>query len=80
MSDKGGTKSLHEHNRSLLYSKRPKFKENLRDNIYVDKIKTDGIVFEKVAPEQLEKALAQIRIKAKREVLRQRKFLYYPSV
>ncbi len=73
MSDKGGTKSQHAHNKSLLYSNRPKFKENIRENIYVDKIRTDGIAFEKVDKEQLEKVLAQIRIKAKREVSKQRK-------
>ena len=73
MSDKGGTKSQHAHNKSLLYSNRPKFKENIRENIYVDKIRTDGIAFEKVDSKQLEKVLAQIRYKAEREVLRQRK-------
>lgn len=70
-----GPKSLHEHNKSLLYSNRPKFKEDIRDNIYVDKIRMDGVLFEKIEKDQLEKVIAQIRINAKRELLKQFKML-----
>lgn len=62
-----GTKSLHEHNRSLLYSKRPKFKEDIRENIHVDKIRNDGVLFEKVDKDVLEKIIIQIKIKAKKD-------------
>ena len=75
MSIERGPKSLHEHNKSLLYSNRPKFKEDIRDNIHVDKVRTDGIFFEKIDKDQLEKVIAKIKANAKRELLRQFKML-----
>ena len=75
MSIERGPKSLHEHNKSLLYSNRPKFKEDIRDNIHVDKIRTDGVLFEKIEENQLEKVIAEIKSNAKRELLRQFKML-----
>lgn len=75
MSVERGPKSLHEHNKSLLYSNRPKFKEDIRDNIHVDKIRTDGVSFDKIEKDQLEKVIAQIRTKAKKELLKQFKLL-----
>lgn len=75
MSVERGPKSLHEHNKSLLYSNRPKFKEDIRENIHTDKIRTDGVLFEKVDKDQLEKVIAQIKTNAKRELLRQFKLL-----
>ncbi|MGB7785817.1 MAG: hypothetical protein WBL27_06930 [Salinimicrobium sp.] len=73
MAVERGPKSLHEHNKSLLYSNRPKFKDNLRENIYVDRIRTDGVTFEKIEKEQLEKVIAQIRRNAKKKLLREYK-------
>ena len=75
MSVERGPKSLHEHNKSLLHSNKPKFKEDIRDNIYVDKIRNDGILFEKIEKEQLEKVLAQIKLNAKKELFRQFKMI-----
>ena len=75
MSIERGPKSLHEHNKSLLYSNRPKFKEDIRDNIYVDKIRTDGIAFAKIEKHQFDIVIAQIKARAKRELLKQFKIL-----
>ncbi|MCP9198852.1 hypothetical protein MKO06_02970 [Gramella sp. GC03-9] len=75
MSVERGPKSLHEHNKSLLYSNRPKFKEDIRDTIHVDKIRTDGILFEKIEEDHLEKVIAQIKANAKRELFKQFKML-----
>ena len=75
MAVERGPKSLHEHNKSLLYSNRPKFKEDIRDNIHVDKIRTDGILFEKIEKHQFEKVIAQIKTNAKREFFRQIRFM-----
>ncbi len=70
-----GPKNLHEHNKSLLYSNRPKFKEDIRDNIYVDRFREDGIMFSKVTEEDLQKVLAKIRMNARKEFFRQLKML-----
>lgn len=75
MSIERGPKSLHEHNKSLLYSNRPKFKEDIRDNIHVDKIRTDGVLFENIEKDQLERVIIQIKANAKKESLRQFKLL-----
>lgn len=75
MSVELGTKSLHEHNKSLLYSNRPKFKEDIRDNIYVDKIRTDGVLFEEIEKDKLERVIAQIKANAKRELIKDFKYL-----
>jgi len=75
MSVERGPKSLHEHNKSLLYSNRPKFKEDIRDNIYVDKIRNDGIGQDKVDENQLKKVIAEIRFNARKELLKQLKIL-----
>ena len=75
MSVKLSTKSLHEHNKSLLYSNRPKFKEDIRDNIYVDKIRTDGVLFEEIEKDKLERVIAQIKANAKRELIKDFKYL-----
>lgn len=75
MSVERGPKSLHEHNKSLLYSNKPKFKEDIRDNIYVDEIRNDGIFFEKIEQEQLEKVLKESRLKANKELFKQAKLL-----
>lgn len=75
MSVERGPKSLHEHNKSLLYSNRPKFKEDIRDNIYVDKIRNDGIGHDKVDKNQLKKVIAEIRFNARKELLKQFKIL-----
>lgn len=75
MSVERGPKSLQEHNKSLLYSNRPKFKEDIRDNIHVDKIRTDGVLFEKIEKQQLERVIAQIKANAKKELVKQFKIL-----
>ncbi|MDT0643452.1 hypothetical protein RM553_11475 [Zunongwangia sp. F363] len=75
MSVDRGPKSLHEHNKSLLYSNRPKFKEDLRENIYVDKIRNDGLYYKRVNENELKKVLAQIRLKARREFIKELKVL-----
>ena len=75
MSVDRGPKSLHEHNKSLLYSNRPKFKEDIRENIYLDKIRNDGIGFEKFEEKELEKVITQIKLNAKKELFRQYKML-----
>ncbi|PTX43503.1 hypothetical protein C8P64_2031 [Christiangramia gaetbulicola] len=75
MSVERGPKSLHEHNKSLLYSNRPKFKEDIRDNIYVDKIRNDGIGQDKIDENQLKKVIAEIRFNARKELLKQFKIL-----
>lgn len=75
MAVERGPKSLHEHNKSLLYSNRPKFKEDIRDNIYVDRLREDGIMFSKVTEEELQKVLAKIRMNARKEIFRQLKML-----
>ena len=75
MSVERGPKSLQEHNKSLLYSNRPKFKEHIRENIYVDKIRKDRVMFKKVEEEALKKVMAQIKRNARREVYKQLKTL-----
>lgn len=70
-----GPKSLHEHNKSLLYSNRPKFKEDNRDNIYVDKLRTDGVLFQRIEKDKLDKVMAQIRLNAKKELQKQFKMV-----
>ena len=75
MSIERGPKSLHEHNKSLLYSNRPKFKEDIRDNIHVDRIRTDGVHFEIIDQDNLHQVLNQIRKNARREFIRQLKML-----
>ena len=71
MSIERGPKSLHEHNKSLLYSNRPKFKEDIRDNIHIDKIRTDGVLFEKIEKHQLERVITEIKATAKKELIKQ---------
>ena len=71
MSVERGPKSLQEHNKSLLYSNRPKFKEDIRENIYVDKLRVDGIKFEEIETDQVNRVIAQIKLNAKREMFRQ---------
>lgn len=68
MSVERGPKSLHEHNKSLLYSNRPKFKEDIRENIHIDKIRTDGILFDQIEEDRLEKVIAQIKANAQKEL------------
>ncbi|WP_373058143.1 hypothetical protein [Zunongwangia sp. H14] len=75
MSVDRGVKSLHEHNKSLLYSNRPKFKEDIRENIYIDKVRNDGLNYEKIKESELKKVLAQIKMKAKREFIKELKIL-----
>ncbi len=75
MSVERGPRSLHEHNKSLLYSNRPKFKEDIRDNIYVDRLRDDGIMFNKISEEELQKVLTKIRMNARKEFFRQLKML-----
>lgn len=75
MSVERGPKSLHEHNKSLLYSNRPKFKEHVRENIHVDRIREDRVEYEQVNQENLKRVLAQIKQNARREVFRQLKIL-----
>ncbi|QYA26943.1 hypothetical protein G3I01_16055 [Gramella sp. MT6] len=75
MSVERGPKSLHEHNKSLLYSNRPKFKEDIRENIYLDKIRNDGIGIDRIDENQLKKVITQIRLNAKKELYRQYKML-----
>lgn len=70
-----GPKSLHEHNKSLLYSNRPKFKEDIRENIYVDKVRNDGLMFEKVNEEELIKVIAQIKLNSKKKLFTELKIL-----
>lgn len=62
-----GTKSLHEHNNSLLSSKRPKFRESNREIIHVDGIKEDAVLFVEIEEEVFKKVMAQIRMNAKKE-------------
>lgn len=64
---------MHEHNKSLLYSNKPKFKEDIRDTIYVDRIRNDGIYFEPIEDEHLNVVLSEIRQNARREFFRQLK-------
>lgn len=75
MSVERGPKSLHGHNKSLLYSNRPKFKEHVRENIHVDRIRKDRVQYEQVDEEDLKKVLAQIKKNAQKEVYRQLKIL-----
>ena len=75
MSVERGPKSLHEHNKSLLYSNRPKFKEDLRENIHIDKIRTDGILFDQIEEDRLEKVIAQIKANAQKELYKEFKML-----
>lgn len=75
MSVERGTKSLHEHNKSLLYSNRPKFKETIRENIHVDRIRNDGVKFEKVNEIDVKKVIAQIRNNSKKGLLRELKII-----
>ena len=75
MSVERGPKSLQEHNKSLLYSNRPKFKEDLRENIHKDQVRLDGIQFHDVDHQHLETVLSEIRSNARKEIYRQLKFL-----
>ncbi|MDR5589915.1 hypothetical protein [Christiangramia sp. SM2212] len=75
MAVERGPKSLHEHNKSLLYSNRPKFKEDIRDNIYVDKPRNDGLGLMEISEEDLELLLTAIRHKARTELNRQFKMM-----
>lgn len=75
MSIERGPKSLQEHNKSLLYSNRPKFKEDLRENIHKDQVRLDGIQFHDVHHQHLENVLTDIRNNARKEIYRQLKYL-----
>lgn len=75
MAVERGPKSLHEHNKSLLYSNRPKFKEDIRENIYLDKIRTDGVKFLEIEEIQVRKVIAEIKSNARKELIREFKML-----
>lgn len=75
MSVERGPKSLHEHNRSLLHSQKPKFKEDLRDPINSDRLRIDGVKFSNHTPEELEQVLADIKLNAARELQQQYKLM-----
>lgn len=75
MSVERGPKSLHEHNKSLLYSQKPKFKEDLRDPINSDRIRLDGVKFRNYSSEELELVLAEIKLNATRDLRQQYKLM-----
>ena len=68
-------RSQHNHNNSLLPSNKPKFKENIRENIYKDEIQDDGVLFDSVSEEKLNTVLESIRLKAKYETIKEIKIL-----
>ena len=80
MSVERGPKSLHEHNRSLLYSQKPKFKEDLRDPINSDRIRLDGVKFRNYSSEELEQILAEIKLNAARDLQHQYKLMVISSI
>ncbi|SDS28896.1 hypothetical protein [Gramella sp. MAR_2010_147] len=75
MSSRNEIKSQQNHNKSLLHSNKPKFKENIRENIYRDELRQDGIFSDKIPGDILEEIIEKIRIKARNEVMRQFKLL-----
>jgi len=68
-------KSQHNHNKSLLHSNKPKFKENTRKNIYTDEIPRDGILFNEIPEQNFTEIIKNIRANARLENLRQLKLL-----
>ena len=75
MSSRNEIKSQQNHNKSLLHSNKPKFKENLRENIYKDEIPEDGLLFETLPDETIEQVIIKIRSKARIENLKDLKLL-----
>ena len=75
MSSRNEIKSQQNHNKSLLHSNKPKFKENLRENIYKDEIPEDGLLFETLPEETIEQVIEKIRAKARLENLKDLKLL-----
>jgi len=68
-------RSQKDHNKSMLPSNRPKFKENIRENIYKDEIPKDGIFFENISEETLNEIIKNIRYKARCEAFKQIKLV-----
>lgn len=75
MSSRNEIKSQQNHNKSLLHSNKPKFKENLRENIYKDEFPEDGLLFETLPEETIEQVIKKIRYKARMEQLKDFKLL-----
>jgi len=75
MSSRNEIKSQQNHNKSLLHSNKPKFKENLRENIYKDEIPEDGLLFETLPEETIDQVIKKIRAKARLENLKDLKLL-----
>lgn len=75
MSKRVEIKSQQNHNISLLHSNKPKFKEDLRENIYKDEMPLDGILFDKIPEKNFNEVIEKIRYKARLENLKDLKLL-----
>lgn len=75
MSKRVEIKSQQNHNKSLLHSNKPKFKEDLRENIYKDEMPLDGILFDKIPEKNFNEVIEKIRYKARLENLKDLKLL-----
>ncbi|MCB7482126.1 hypothetical protein [Christiangramia sediminis] len=75
MSKRVEITSQQNHNKSLLYSNKPKFKEDLRENIHKDEMPLDGILFEKIPEKKFNEVIEKIRYKARLENIKDLKLL-----
>jgi len=75
MSKRVEITSQQNHNKSLLYSNKPKFKEDLRENIYKDEMPLDGILFEKIPEKNFQEVIEKIRYRARLENIKDLKLL-----
>ncbi len=75
MPIKKGTKSQHDHNNSLLNSKRPKFREYYMEKIHVDKLREDSVPFVELEEKELKKVMTQIKANAQKEFYKELKIL-----
>ena len=71
----GKTRSQHDHNKSMLHSNKPKFKENIRENIYKDEMPEDGVLFNKIPEDRFIQVIDSIRSNARSENIKQFKLL-----
>ncbi|WP_300439604.1 hypothetical protein [Christiangramia sp.] len=75
MPNRNEIRSQQDHNKSLLRSNKPRFKENIRENIYKDEIPEDGLLFDRIPEKSVEQVIKKIRSNARLETIKDFKLL-----